>query len=232
MKAGCLAIAAVTFFLGLAFPAPAQMGMDIFKKPAIAKAFNPVVGKGAEYETTSTGGSHGAKNRTMQMYIVGKESVDGKEGYWMEFVTSDDKNQSVVGKTLFTKEDFQFHRIIVQMAGQPAMEMPFNPNDAHQEKIQENLSEWHSVGTESITVPAGTFACEHWHTDKDNSDAWTSDKVTPFGMVKEVGPHSTMILTKLLTDTQDRITGPVKPFDPQAFKDQLMQQMQQHQQKP
>ncbi len=54
--------------------------------------------------------------------------------------------------------------------------------------MEENMNEWHSVGTESVTVPAGTFSCEHWRNDKSNSDIWTSDKVTPFGMVKEVSP--------------------------------------------
>jgi hypothetical protein len=232
MKGSCLAIAVVALFLGANSRASAQMGMDIFKKPTIAKVFNPVVGKGAEYQSTNTG-STDSKSRTMEVYVVGKESVDGKEGYWMEFVTFDDKNQQVVGKTLFTRDDIQFHRMIVQVPGQPAMEMPFRPDAAHQSRMQDNLSEWHSVGTESITVPAGTFSCEHWHNDKNGGEAWTSNKVTPFGMVKETSQHNTMILTKQLADAQDRITGPVKQFDPQAFREQMMQQMQQqHPQKP
>jgi hypothetical protein len=47
-------------------------------------------------------------------------------------------------------------------------------------------------------------------------------------MVKEVSPHGSMVLTKVITDAQDRITGPVKQFDMQ----QMMQQMQQQHQKP
>ena len=162
------------------------------------------------------------------MYIVAKESVEGKDGYWMEFVMTDDKNQTIVGKGLFTKDDFQFHRMIVQMPGQGALEMPFNPNAARREKTEENMNEWHSVGSESISVPAGTFSCEHWRNDKRNSDTWTSDKITPVGMVKEVNPNSSMVLTKVLSDAQERITGPVKKFDMQG----MMQQMQQQHQKP
>ena len=162
------------------------------------------------------------------MYIIGKESVEGKDGYWMEFVMTDDKNQTIVGKALFTKDDFQFHRMIVQMPGQGAMEMPFNPNAARREKMEENMNEWRSIGTESITVPAGTFSCEHWRNDKRNSDTWTSDKITPVGMVKEVNPNGGMVLTKVLSDPQERITGPVKKFDMQ----EMMQQMQQQHQKP
>src|SRR5271167_4940403 len=140
----------------------------------------------------------------------------------MEIVATDEKGKSFLGKTLFTKDDFQFRRMIMQMPGQPAMEMPFNPNDARRQSVQDTLNEWHSVGTESITVPAGSFSCEHWKNDKNNSEIWTSDKVTPFGMVKEIGPNSTMVLTKILADMSDRITGPVQKFDPQM----MMQQMQ------
>jgi len=203
------------------------MGMDLFKKPDIAKAFNPVVGKGAQYLNTTTSATP-AKKSTMEMYIVGKESVEGKDGFWMEFVMTDEKNQTFVGKALFTSSDFQFHRMIMQMPGQGAMEMPFNPTATQRGKAQESTNDWHSVGTESVTVPAGTFSCEHWRNDKNNSDIWTSDKVTPVGMVKEVNPHGSMILTKVIADAQDRITGPVTKFDMQ----QMMQQMQQQHQKP
>jgi len=199
------------------------MGMDLFKKPDIAKAFNPVVGKGAEYQNTTTSANN-AKSNTMEISIVGKESVAGKDGYWMEFVMTDEKNQTFVGKALFTRDDFQFHRMIMQMPGQGAMEMPFNPTAAQRQNMQDNMNEWHSVGTESITVPAGAFSCEHWRNDKRNSDVWTSDKVTPFGMVKEVNPKGSMVLSKIINEAQDRITGPVKQFD--------MQQMQQQHPKP
>jgi len=220
-----LAVLAVCFLV--ASSASAQMGMDLFRKPDIAKAFNPVVGKGAQYlSTTDAKGT--TRTRTMEMYIVAKESVEGKDGYWMEFVMTDEKNQSSVGKALFTKDDFQFHRMIIQAPGQGAMEMPFNPNAARKEKMEDTINEWHSVGSESITVPAGIFSCEHWRNDKRNSDIWTSDKVTPFGMVKETNPNGGMVLTKVITDAQERITGPVKQFDMQ----QMMQQMQQQHQKP
>ncbi|MGB8325677.1 MAG: hypothetical protein WCE52_22145, partial [Candidatus Acidiferrum sp.] len=60
-----------------------------------------------------------------------------------------------------------------------------------------------------------------------NSDIWTSDKVTPFGGVKEVNPNSTMVLMKVLSDVPDRITGPVKKFDMQQMIQQMQQQKQQ-----
>jgi hypothetical protein len=211
--------------LGFAWTVSAQMGMDMFRRPSFTKIFHPVVGQGAEYQTTSKSGRD-TKPRTMQMGIVGKESVEGKDGYWMQTVIEIQNGQTMVGKTLLTPNDFQIYRTIVQMAGQPAMEMPMNMSAANREKITDSMQDWHSVGTESVTVPAGTFSCEHWKNDKTGGEVWTSDKVSPFGMVKEEGKDQSMVLTKVLSDYPDRITGPVQKFDPQMFMQQRMQQRQ------
>jgi hypothetical protein len=218
-----LGTAITVLSLGIASNANAQMGQlgaNLFQKPAIAKFVNPVLGKGAEYESTN---ANSPGTRTMEMGVIGKESVDGKDGFWMQIVTNTNKGQSMVAKALVTKDDFQFHKMIMQMGGQPAMEMPFNPYSGRDQKMQEAMNDWHSLGTETITVPAGTFLCEHYKNDKNGSELWASDKVTPFGMVKQVGKDSSMVLVKVLNDVPDKITGPVTKFDPQQF-------MQQHQQ--
>jgi hypothetical protein len=226
MKRRIRAAAFLAFcLLAVALLAHAQMGMDIFKRPSITKAFHPVIGKGAVYQDTGKE----AKPRTTEISIVGKDSADGKEAYWMQFVSTEPDGKSYVGKTLITLDDFQFHRMIVQPPGQQAMEIPMQMSAAGRQRMQENINDWHSVGSETITVPAGSFSCEHWHSDKSNADAWTSDKVTPFGMVKSVsGNGGTQVLLKVVDNAADRITGPVKQFDMQ----QMMQQMQQQRQKP
>jgi hypothetical protein len=207
----------------LPYSARPQMGMDMFKKPSFTKVFNPVVGKGAEYQTIKADPK--TTPQTTQMFIVGKESVDGKDGYWMEIVTTTEKGGNFVGKMLFTRDDFQFRRMVIQVPGQGAMEMPFNAAPSTRQSMQDTMSEWHSIGTESVTVPAGTFSCEHWKNDKNNSEVWTNDKVTPFGMVKETSPNNTMVLTKVLTDMPDQIAGPVQKFNPQMMMQQRQQQL-------
>ncbi len=207
-------------------PARAQMGMDMFKRPSFTKMFHPVVGKGAEYETTSKTGSD-SKVRTMDMGIVGKESVDGKDGYWMEMMMSEPSGKTILGKMLMTPDDFQFHKMIFQMPGKGAMEMPFNPTAAQRTKLEENMQDWHSAGTESVRVPAGTFDCEHWENDKTGGEVWVSDKVSPFGLVKEMNKDHSMVLIKVLNDYPERITGPVQKFDPQMMMQQMQQQRQQ-----
>lgn len=216
--------AVLLLMLGCVPSARAQMGMDVFKRPTFTNTFHPVVGQGAEYETTSMAGGD-TKTVTMGMGIVGKESAEGKDGYWMEFVLDQGAGRTLVGKMLLTIEDFQVHRMIMQMPGQGAIEMPINMMGAQKTKVENNMADWQSVGTETITVPAGTFGCDHWKNQKTSGEVWTSEKVSPYGLVKEMSKDHSMVLTKVLSDFPERITGPVQKFDPQM----MMQQMQQRQ---
>jgi hypothetical protein len=212
----------LAIFLALAIAPPqrahAQMGMDLFKRPAITKAFHPVVGKGAVY---ADAGKDGKNTRTIEIAVIGKDSFEGQEGFWMQFVSTDEQGKTIVGKSLITPADYQMHRMIFQQQGQPAMELPANMNPARKQQMEENFNDWHSVGTETVTVPAGTFSCDHWRNDKTHAESWTSDKVTPLGIVKSVKANGeTELLSKLVDNATDRITGPVKQFDLQ----QMMQQ--------
>ena len=83
------------------------------------------------------------------------------------------------------------------------------------QKVPANIAEnAELVGTESVTVPAGTFSCQHYHMKDGSGDGWISDKVTPWGLVKSQGKDSTIVLTKVITDAKDRITGTPTKFDP------------------
>jgi hypothetical protein len=194
--------------------ATAQMGgMKFFSKPNIADIFKPVVGQGAVYQQTS----EGKEGHEMEMTIVGKEMTSSGEGYWMEMVMGGGQGgQKTYGKVLMTK-DFQFTKVIFQIPGQGAMEMPMNPNDKDRAQMKDELTKWTQVGTETITVPAGTFSCAHWKKDDGTDEVWTSDKVSPLAMVKQVGKTHSMVLVRQITGAQDHITGPVTPFDPKSF---------------
>jgi hypothetical protein len=102
----------------LASPAFAQFRANSFSKPAIAEAVNPVVGKGGQYQTIHSGQS-GTSSELQEFTVVGKEMVDGKEGFWLEIVHQGKGNSGLrYAKVLFTKDDFQFHKMIVQQPGQ------------------------------------------------------------------------------------------------------------------
>jgi hypothetical protein len=224
MKRLHLLLVAAGLGLILGTAARAQMGMDMFKKPAIADIFKPVVGSGAVYET-----ERDQKKSTIEMSVVAQETVDGKDGFWLEFGHSDLRSGTMsYGKMLVTKDDFQFHRMIFQQPGQPPMELPMNMNPRQKSQMTDEMEKWHKVGTETVTVPAGTFLCEHWAKDDGKGDVWASSKVTPMSLVKEVTPTNSMVLVKLITDAKDHITGTPTKFDPEAMKRQMMQKQQQN----
>jgi hypothetical protein len=213
----------VSVCLALACAASAQMGMNLFKKPNIANIFRPVVGSGAAYQMIDSEG----KKSSLELSIVDKELFEGKTAYWFEVGHDEERTGTMsYAKMLVTPDDFQFHRMIFVMPGsnQP-VEMPFNPSQRTRQRMQEEMEKWHSVGTESVTVPAGTFSCEHWTRDDGKGDVWVSTKVSPMSLVKSVDKNSTMVLTRLFSDAKDHIAGTPQKFDPQMMRQMMQQRM-------
>jgi hypothetical protein len=107
--------------------------------------------------------------------------------------------------------------MIMQMPGRDPMEMD-STNPAGRAMGQNTASDIRDkadfVGTDTITVPAGTFSCQHYHMKDGSGDGWVSDKVAPWGLVKMQGKDQTIVLTKVITDAKDHITGTPKKFDP------------------
>jgi hypothetical protein len=225
MKRTILVLLAAAVGTSIAPPTSAQFGMSPIKRPNIANIFRPVVGQGAQYENTDKDG----KKTKMEMYVVGKEMVGSEEGYWMEVGHGQDSQGNLTyGRMLVTK-DFAFHKMVFVMPGstQP-MEMDMDNAKSHRADMEKEVEKWHSVGSETITVPAGTFLCEHWQKDEGKGDAWVSSKISPMSMVKSVDDGRTMVLVKVITDAKTHINGTPVKFDPQMMR----QHMQEKPQKP
>lgn len=222
---------AVSF--ALAGAVQGQGGPSLFPRPSIAGVIHPEVGKGAVYETTR-GPEGSATKETQEMTVVGLEKVDGREGFWFEFVRPNPQTgKPTYGKILFTKDDFQIHRLVVQRDGQAAIEIPFHPDDAAARKLSDGASKWQPVGAETVTVPGGTFVCQHWKSSgNEGGEIWTSELVSPFGLVKEVTANRTMVLVKLIADATDHISGPVKTIDPAAMRQQILDRTEQQAPQP
>jgi hypothetical protein len=77
------------------------------------------------------------------------------------------------------------------------------------------------VGTETISVPAGTFVCEHYRMTDGSGDIWVSPKVSPWGLVKFSGKDATLVLLKTITGAKDHITGTPMKFDPTQMMRQV-----------
>lgn len=204
----------------LAATANAQMGMRQRSLPS--GVFNPVVGSGAAYDMQPASGP----KTNIEYAIVGKESVDGKDGFWMEWTTTAGAMGEMVMKVLIVPGDTSAQKVIMQMPGRPPMEMPMQMGRANgtapAPSDVRNLAE--DVGTESITTPAGTFSCEHYKMKDGSGDTWLSSKVPPFGVVKHQGKDSSMVLTKVITDAKDKIVGTPQPFNPMQMMQQPPQQ--------
>jgi len=192
----------------------------MFHTPDLRGVWNPVVGSGASYEMTRADG----EKSQMDIFIVGKETVEGKDGYWIETVIQNPKRGGdMVVKSLMGIEGTNgtVYRMVMQMAGRPPMEMSGQMLASRDPKKSLDIrSQGQDMGLETLTTPAGTFACEHWRSN-DGADGWISPKAPPYGLVKSTGKDGfTIILTRIITDAKDRITGTPVPFDPTHLMEQ------------
>ena len=208
-------IAVVLAVCALAMPVAAQLGMGSI--PTLSGIWHPEVGSGASYEITREG-----KKTTMEFTVLGKEDMGGKTGFWVEVAMSNERaGGDVIVKTLENVEGNTISntKMVMQMPGQPPMEMSpdmmaMGARRATQTQAADFRDKAELVGTESVTVPAGTFTCQHYRMKDGSGDAWISEKVSPWGLVKMQDQQRTMVLAKVITDAKDRITGTPVKFDP------------------
>ncbi len=193
--------------------AAAQMPMG--DAPRFRGVWKPVVGSGAAYQVESKG----EPKRTVEIAVVGSETAQGKSGHWLEMVFQDPEQGEVVMKNLILPEggNTKVARMIFQTREMGPVEFSSEmmgmggrrqgPQDAD---IRDDAT---LLGSETITVPAGTFECQHYRAKDGGADVWISDKVAPWGMVKMTSRDTTMTLTRVLTGVKTRITGTPKKFD-------------------
>jgi len=219
MKNVKIAVACAFCLTILAASASAQMGMGM--RPSMpAGVFTPTVGSGAQYEMTA---ADGAKT-TLEYAVVGKDTVNGKDAYWLEWTTTSGRMGEMVMKILMSPDSSSgvTPRMIMQMAGRPPMEMPSQMGRAGSQPAPKTdiRGESEDVGKESVTTLAGTFACEHYRSKDGSADTWVSTQVAPFGVVKSQSKNSSMVLTKQITGARDKIVGTPVPFNPQMMMQQ------------
>jgi hypothetical protein len=216
MKLFKFAVVCACCLAGLAAVARAQMGM----RPQMPMGiFTPTIGAGAAYEMKSADGN----TQTIEYALVGKEGVSGKDGYWLEMTMNGARMGQMIMKILMVPGgDPPTVRSIMQMGkGQP-MEMTQMMRGSSNAKPNFDVRQGgQDLGKESVTTPAGTFSCEHYRSSS-GGDVWVSSQVPPFGMVKSVNNGNTMVVTRLISDAKDKITGTPVPFNPQL----MMQGMQ------
>ena len=219
-------IAKITVLAGcccaFAFAAGAQMGggMGMMRRPQVGGIWNPVPGQGAAYEVQRQGGKD--TKSQMEIAIVGKDTVEGKDAYWLEFTMDSPRGGGqMLMKSLIVLDgqNTRTEKMIVQPPGMDPMEMPGQMmarrgNQTQPADIRTNAED---VGPESVTTPAGTFDCEHYRAKDGSGDYWVAKNVSPWGLVKYTSKDESMVLVKVITDAKDKITGTPKPFNPMGM---------------
>jgi hypothetical protein len=179
--------------------------------------WNPVAGSSALYAMDVEGDE--TSKGTLEVGVLKKERVNGKDAFWIEYTKRSHGRQWVM-KMLVTGDasNSQTLRWIFQMAGHPPMEMPMET--ASREFIATSAED---LGRESVSVPAGTFACEHYRVTNGSDDTWLSEKVVLWGIVKErstyKGRPCTMTLLRTSTGAKDKVIGAPQPFDPKTYRE-------------
>ena len=183
---------ALALLLGGGVPARAQ-------EPCIDQIKYPEVGRWAEYKAVFKG----KDPYTMRHAVIGGESRDGKALKWLELRTSGNKKDGdMVYQMLVPGSAAQLgdvHEVIMKHGTQPAMKMDgmmlkmIRGQMDKQSFLKDICKDVTLVGAESVTVPAGKFDTQHFHSAKYSSDSWITARV-PFSMVKSVGKDFEMVL--------------------------------------
>jgi hypothetical protein len=186
-----------------AHPAQTAQGPRGMAPADFRGVFNPTVGLGAAYQLETGGNPIMAE---MEITVIGKQTVDGKQGYWIEFGALGQQRQLYMKMlVLVDGNNISTTRSIIQSSGTSAVELPLPGTP--QTTPADNRENADKIGTESVTTPAGTFNCDHYRAKDGSWDEWLSPKVGPWGLVKTVSKGNTMTLTRIVSNATDHITG-------------------------
>lgn len=192
---------------------PALQGQEL---AAVCQASRKAtVGQWASYQIS--GGPH--NGATLRFAIVNTERRGDSTLYWFEVRTmspSDPSHNSVMQMLVpsFDVEQSGIRSMVMKMGSEPAMKMPdqmigmmgqrmggHNPGlDIARRCLAAQV-----IGSETVTVPAGSFKALHLK-GADGGEAWMSADI-PFGIVKVLmKDNSTMLLSGKGMDAKSGIT--------------------------
>ena len=135
-----------------------------------------------------------AAEGTMRLAVVGAEERGGQPHRWVEMKLTGARGGMVM-KFLVPRYPYdpsEVKEVIMQPDGRPPMKMPaemlqrMGQGGGPARELLARCGRATLVGTERITVPAGSFSTEHWRDAEDGTDVWVSKQV-PFGLVKAQG---------------------------------------------
>lgn len=186
--------------------------------------FKPVMGGWSEYQIT------GASPSKMKIAIVGKE----EGSYWYEMVTETKGEGRTISKMLISgdpKAQTNVKKMIVKTGDEPAMEMPATMGQQFSKREAPAGQQPAAVdkGTETITVPAGTFTAQHlqYQNAQEIVDVWINKDISPYGLIKSKSKSQEMVLIGHGSGAKTEITETPEKFElpqmPKGFPEGMMQ---------
>ncbi|MCL6567095.1 MAG: hypothetical protein K6U09_11820 [Acidobacteriia bacterium] len=156
----------------------------------------------------------------MEIAVVGEEKAGEKTAYWLEMrMQAPDKGRVIVKSlVVFEGQKSDALRLIVQSEDELPMEFPVqmrrNMSNSTNPAAEDIRAIAEHVGTETITTPAGSFTCEHFRMKDGSGEAWVSQKVAPYGIVKMTSREGSMVLLKVLAGERSQIRGEPQKMAP------------------
>ena len=192
--------------------------------PAAAQS-NPCADRGARLPAAGAWASYSADSGDFKLLYLGHESTGDR----LEMTASRVSRRSGQPTTMvmqmvvpsYPYEMDQVSELVMQMEGQPPMKMSGDMLNMMRSRMPRNqntlapdaCNRMTKVGTESVTVPAGTFSTTHYRDTQSNTDVWV-DPAVPFGMVKVVSGARTVVLKEKGTGARSAITGTPQEMGP------------------
>jgi len=171
----------------------------------------PAVGKWAEYTVVFKQ----QEPYTMRYAVIGGESRGGKALKWVEMRTAGNtKNGDIITQMLVPGAASQLgdiQEVVMKHGDKPAMKIDgrmlvmMREQMKNQSFLTDLCKDVTLAGTETVTVPAGKFKSQRFHSAKAGSDSWVSSKV-PFSMIRTVGADHKMTLVRLGEGAESSIT--------------------------
>ncbi len=165
----------------------------------IERIKNPKVGQWVMYEIRDA--ATGSK-LTMRQSIVGKETVNGTDYYWLETDMMPRRGNRVVTKILVKdnpSDPANILKIIEKRGQEPAREIPVPkpPSTGQQKKSGATRNvRVEDVGAEKFNTRDGSVETHHYRvkTQSGSIELWTSKQVGLSGLVRRLGPSGDMTL--------------------------------------
>jgi hypothetical protein len=201
--------------LTLALFLPALLPSPGYSQDACAdipKLFStpPKIGQWAEFSWHQKG-KEDASDR-MRMAVIKEEKRGGKQMYWLQMVMTGKKDKPTIMQRLTPWDASSLGAqapadLVVKIGDQPAMKMSkeMAKGAAAQADWREFCKDSKFIGTEAITVPAGTFPSRHY--TSSSGDTWASPKAPVWHLVKMTTKEGkTMVLSAVGEGAKNEVT--------------------------